>query len=342
MNSPMSTADKKSSLAILALTKGALALGQQLAEKLPADLYPCKGRMQDVLAQVWQNYEGIICIMATGIVVRCLAPLLHDKFHDPAIVVLDEQGRFVISLLSGHIGGANALAREVAILTDGQAVLTTASDVLGHTALDLWCQKWQLQAADKASLTRAMGRLVNHGSLRIYTEIAMPPLPPDMVQTGHLENADLVISPYQIKTEKAALLHPPALVLGIGCNRHTQEETIARAVVATLTKYKLAPAAVTKIASIDLKADEQGLLAYAAKQNLPLVFFNKEELNKVDNVQYSAAVFQATGAKGVAEPAALLAAGASATLLVPKIKWPDVTTAVALNAWPYLHTSEEK
>ena len=125
------------------------------------------------------------------------------------------------------------------------------------------------------------------------------------------------------------------LCLGIGCNRGTSKEDIAEAVNRTLAQHNLAPQAVARLASIDLKADETGLLAFASGAQLPLDFFSKDELNQVEAVQYSAAVFRATGAQGVAEPAALLAAGPGARLLVPKVKYPDVTVAVACMAWPY-------
>ena len=114
-------------------------LARRLAQKLGGDFVACKGRLAQEMALCFQEYSQIICIMATGIVVRTIAPLLKDKYRDPALVVCDERGRFAISLISGHLGGANVLAEQVAAATGGQAVLTTASDVLGKTALDLWC-----------------------------------------------------------------------------------------------------------------------------------------------------------------------------------------------------------
>lgn len=334
-------AKRPEKIAILALSAGALKLGAHLAEAIPADLFPCKGELRERFAALWHSYDALVCIMASGIVVRHLAPLMQNKLRDPAVLVLDERGQFVISLLSGHLGGANILAKEVARLSGGQAVITTASDVLGLTALDLWCASLGLKAADKTSFTRAMARLVDTGSIQIWSDLAMPPLPPDIRPAARPEEADLLISYsalVQMRGEaqtKPALLHPQALCLGIGCNRGTSREDIAGAVQATLNRHNLARQSVARLASIDLKADEQGLLAFAAKAELPLHFFSKEALNQVEAVQYSEAVFRATGAKGVAEPAALLAAGPGARLLVPKEKYPDATVAVASIAWPY-------
>ncbi len=329
-------------IAILAISAGALNLGTRLAAELQAELYPCKGEVRQHFQTLWQSHDALICIMASGIVVRQIAPLLQDKYRDPAVLVMDERGQFVISLLSGHVGGANALTKRVAAICGGQAVLTTASDVLGLTALDLWCRELGLQVADKEQFTRVMGRLVDQGFLRLWTaDMAAPPLPPDIHPAACPEEADLFLS-WQAKPENrpqnSALLHPQALSIGIGCNRDTSKEDIAAAVSSSLARYNLAPQAVVCLASIDLKADEAGLLAYAAEERLPLQFFSKDALNTVEAVQYSEAVFRATGAKGVAEPAALLAAGPGAKLLVPKIKWPDVTVAVATGAsvaWPY-------
>ncbi len=325
---------KKRRCAVLALTQGGSELGQRLAGLLDGVFFTCKGRLAEVFAQVWEEYQEIVCIMASGIVVRTMAPLLQDKYRDPAIVVCDEQGRFAISLLSGHIGGANQLAHRVAAALGGQAVLTTASDVLGRTALDLWCRDLGLIVGDKERFTRAMGRLVDQGSITLWSTCPLPPLPPDLQATTEREAADLLITARTDGTSSGTLLHPPALVFGIGCNRGTPATAIAQAVAATCAQHQLAPQAIARLASIDLKQDEQGLLEFARNQGLPIDFFDSEQLNQIEGVSSSPVVQQATGAKGVAEPAALLSAGPGATLRVQKMKWTDVTTAVAEIADP--------
>lgn len=322
-------AGEKPPLAVLALSRGGCALGRQLAGQLHADFFACKGRLAAVMAQVWPHYRGIVCIMATGIVVRTIAPLLGDKYHDPAIVVGDERGRFAISLLSGHLGGANDLARRVATATGGTAVLTTASDVLGRTALDLWCREHGLTPADKGAFTRAMGRLVDQGSLSLWSRYPLPELPADLVPVTERDAADLRIDSRTMGASRAVLLCPKSLVVGIGCNRGTSAATIAQAVAATCAQHGLASQAIARLASIDLKEDETGLLDYARQQSLDIDFFSKDALNQVEGVSTSATVQRAIGAKGVAEPAALLGAGPGAILLVAKMKWTDVTTAVA-------------
>jgi cobalt-precorrin 5A hydrolase len=272
--------------------------------------------------------------MATGIVVRTIAPLLTDKYRDPAIVVCDELGRFAISLISGHLGGANALARRVAAASGGQAVLTTASDVLGRTALDLWCRDLGLIPVDKARFTQAMGRLVDQGSLSLWSRYPLTALPADLVPIEDRQTADLVIDCRVTDDIRGTQLVPGSLVVGIGCNRGTSLEIIAKAVQTTCEQHRLHPRAIARLASIDLKQDEAGLLAFAADRGFPIDFYSKDQLNAVEDVSSSEAVLRATGAKGVAEPAALLSAGLGARLLVPKMKWIDATTAVAEMADP--------
>lgn len=323
------TAENTSGLAILALSRGGCDLGRRLASDLDGEFFACKGRLAAVMAEVWGEYGSIICIMATGIVVRSIAPLLVDKYRDPAVVVCDELGRFAISLISGHLGGANALAQRVATATGGQAVLTTASDVLGKTALDLWCRDVGLTPVDKAGFTRTMGRLVDRGTLTIWSRTPLGNLPEDLVAVADRSGADLIVDYCGKVGDYGTLLVPKALVMGVGCNRGTPKEVIAAAIQATCDQHQLHVAAIARLASIDLKADEVGLLECAAERGLAIDFYSKDQLNQVEGVASSEAVLRATGAKGVAEPAALLSAGVGARLLVPKMKWGDVTTAVA-------------
>ncbi|MCL2790809.1 MAG: cobalamin biosynthesis protein [Desulfobulbus sp.] len=325
-------------LAVLALSSGGSTLGRRVAEALDGDFFAGKGRLAQMMAEVWASYREIVCIMATGIVVRTVAPLLRDKAQDPAVVVCDEKGKFAISLLSGHLGGANALAQRVAAVTRGQAVLTTASDVLGLTPLDLWCRDLRLEPGNKAAFTRAMGRLADHGALTLWSRYPLPDLPPDLHPHDDRTTADLIVDSRTAPSAQAAVLHPQALVVGIGCNRGTSAEAIAAAVTSTCAQHGLAAQAIARLASIDLKRDEAGLLAYARARRLGIDFFGKDALNQVESVAASAIVQRATGAKAVAEPAALLAAGPGATLLAAKMKWADVTTAVAEIADPLATT----
>ncbi len=314
--------------ALLYLTSGGGRLAEKIVHALPgAEVISCRGRLQQCMERCWQEFDHLVCIMATGIVVRMIGPLLEDKRLDPSVVVVDEQGRFVISLLSGHIGGGNALASRVAAITGGQAVITTASDVLGHTALDLWAQGLGLSVADKSAFTRVMGRLVNRGKITVYSVYPLPPLPADICR-GEKGHADIVITCFTKKNISGTVLHPKALIAGIGCNRNTPAAEIEQALTEACASHNLALVSIAGLASIDLKSDEVGLLAFAEQHGLLIDFFHRDQLNGVEGVSTSAAVLKATGAKGVAEPAAVLAAGGG-RLLVKKMKWKNVTVAIA-------------
>jgi Cobalamin biosynthesis protein CbiG len=329
-----------SRLAVLALSSGACTLGRSVAEILGGDFFAARGCLKQVMAEVWASYREIVCIMAAGIVVRVIAPLLRDKTLDPAVVVCDEKGLFAVALLSGHFGGANELARRVAVVTSGQAVLTTASDVLGRTPLDLWCRGLGLEPADKAVFTRTMGSLVDRGMLTVWSRYPLPELPLDLCLHDDQSTADLIVDSRAVSSERAAVLYPKALVVGIGCNRGTSAAAIAAAVESTCSVHGLAPKAVARLASIDLKQDEAGLLAYARSCGLTIDFFGKDALNRVEGIVASATVQRVTGAKAVAEPAALLGAGPGGVLLAAKMKWTDVTVAVAEKADPFATTTQ--
>ena len=319
---------KKKKIACLALTENGRALAEKIAAGLDGEVFFCRGRLKKNLTRCWQEYDALVCIMATGIVVRTLAPLLRDKAHDPAVLVCDEKGQFVISLLSGHIGGGNRLAREVADITGGTAVITTASDVQGRTPLDLFLRDLGVRVGDRAGLTRIMGKLVNQGWITIASDYPLPPLPDDLRLVDAPDEANLYITARSVGKGRGVLAHPPVLAAGIGCNRNTPASEIREALQEACAAHNLALASVFTLASIDLKKDEDGLLAVARGLELPIRFYDRDELNGVAGVSVSQAVLKATGAKGVAEPAAILASSGG-RLLVRKMKWANVTVAIA-------------
>jgi cobalt-precorrin 5A hydrolase len=319
--------------AVIALTAGGRALAEKISSALD-ECVPCSPKPGIVTAirRLWQEVDGLICIMATGIVVRSIAPLCKDKKNDPCVVVLDEKGEFVISLLSGHLGGGNALAREVARITRGQAVITTASDVTGHTAIDLWAMENNLLVANPEKMTRISARLVNTGALAFFTDQAIDGLPADLSPVEKREGADIVISPLCPDRYDGLWLIPKNLFIGFGCNRGTTSAEFEQALDDLCGAHRIDPRAIAGLASIDLKNDEEGLLDFAEQQHLPIRFFSKDALNTVTGITTSEAALKATGAKGVAEPAAILAASSesgSGRLYIRKMKWKNVTAAVA-------------
>ncbi len=316
-------------IGILAITDGGKKLASDLATKMPeAQVLPQENGVAQILAEHWPELDGFVCIMATGIVVRAIAPLLQGKTSDPCVVVLDEKGRHVVSLLSGHLGGGNDLARRVAALSGGEAVITTASDTLGLVPLDLWARAQNLVCESTAGLTQASAKLVNSGSLRIFSEVAIASLPQGLVEVPGPELADIVVSPRLGDYGTTVVFRPKNLVVGVGCNRGVPVEELRQACEELFAEQGLSQLSIRNLASIDLKNDEDGLLAFAQEHGWRIDFFSKEELNRVECVAVSEAALLAVGAIGVAEPAALLSAQSN-DLLVGKRKWRNVTMAVA-------------
>lgn len=319
-------------VAVLARTDGGRKLCKKLCKLLPFEeiqLLPEEG-IKSAVRRIWPKYQGIILIMAAGIVVRAIATLLDHKKKDPCVVVLDEAGTFSISLLSGHIGGGNALANEVARTIGATAVITTASDVLGQTPIDLWA-KYNNLIDEDMDVTRASAILVNNSRIQVFTPLPGE-LPHDFRPVNTRHQAELIIDHQRNPDLKDhAYLRPKALIIGLGCNRGTSAAEIEEAVRATCLENALAFEAIDSLASIDLKSDESGLLDFADHYALSIVFYSAEELNRVEGFSPSKAVFKATGAHGVCEPAALLRAE-SVNLIVEKRKWKNVTVAIAVKA----------
>ena len=316
-------------LAIVAITDGGRALAEKLVRTIPgATLLTNNKKISTTTAENWSRFDGFIFIMAAGIVVRTIAPLVQHKHHDPCVVVMDEKGRHVISLLSGHIGGGNQLAHSLASLTGGQAVITTASDTLDLVPLDLWASRQSLHIEDQEKLTAASSKLVNRGSLSLYADVEVGILPGEFNVTTKWEEADVIVSHKDIYPDSATLFRPQNLVIGIGCNRHTPEIEFEESLNELLSDCRLSRSSIRNLASIDKKNDEVGLLKFGHTNHWPIDFLDKDSINKLKNLEISFAALKAVGAIGVAEPTALLSGG-SHLLLSRKRKWKNITMAIA-------------
>ncbi len=318
---------------VVAITNQGLSLGKKIAAELPDCVVESyDGDIASTLASCWCHYEGILCIMAAGIVVRSIAPLVADKSKDPCVLVLDQQGRYCVSLLSGHIGGGNALASRVAAITGGDAVITTASDNLGKCALDLWAARNNVVISDKVRFTQLTAEFINGRSLALYREHGLPGLPEGLFEVSSPEDADIIIATQLIKKNDALCCIAKNLYVGVGCNRGTPLEVIAAAFADLCQRYGLSRKAIAGVSSIDLKNDEAGIIDFAKSLGYTPRFYDRDMLNNVPDISVSEVVLRNVGAKGVAEPAAILAASqgeAAALLRIPKQKWKDVTMAVA-------------
>lgn len=324
-------------IAILAITDQGRFTANRIHAALPGSKLILSSRgVKKSIEESWHGYDGIICVMAAGIVVRCIAKLCQSKFDDPAIVVVDEQCRFAISLLSGHIGGANRIALLLEEHCGAQAIVTTGSDVSGHTAVDLWAIDNGLAIANPNDLASVSTRLLNKGILTIYQdENYLKTIPDDFEITFQKKNADIIISVQNDIGPDCLHLVPQVLFIGFGCRRGATVKEFQDVLDDLVTHHNIHLDAITGIASIDLKNDEDGLLKIAEKYGWPLNFFTKEQINAICPSVQESKIYEKVGVYGVCEPAALLAASQGTDpgrLIIGKIKWERITAALAAKA----------
>lgn len=338
-------------LVIAALTRQGVELALRLHAGLPGSVLAVPARHQFAvdmgaepfhrLASVfevhWPHARGFVCVMAAGIVVRHVAPYLLHKASDPAVVVMDERGQFAISLVSGHLGGANCLAREVAALTGGEAVITTASDVQEKPALDLLACQLGLEIENLPLLSRVTRAILEGERVWLYDpEGVLRPFLEGYVLI-HASPATRHPSPLPgiwvsereppLGTPPCLLLRPRNLVVGVGCNRGTPAGEILSFIEEVFAAHRLSLLAIRNLATIDAKNDEEGLLEAARALKRPIRFFSREEIARVSVPTPSAMVAKHMGVHSVCEATALLSAQ-HGTLLIPKQKTPNVTLAV--------------
>ncbi len=296
-------------------------------------------RLRPAVAEHFTDHTGHVFVMSTGIVVRTIAPLLESKTRDPAVVVVDEAGRHAVSLVSGHIGGANALAVSVARAVGADPVITTATDVNALPAVDVLAVEKGLFIENPTAVRHVAMALLEKRPLGLYDPLGLfrdrlpGAVPVDAggdpaAALAGLQPAVFVDDRVADLPEKTLVLRPPSLVVGVGCNRHTPADEIHDFILAVLSAARLSPASVDCLASVDLKRDEPGLLAAARRLRLKIRFFSRAQLAEVENIQSPSQMVQKhIGVKSVCEAAALKAAPRG-SLIVPKRKIPNVTVAV--------------
>ncbi|MFI6255631.1 precorrin-3B C(17)-methyltransferase [Micromonospora zamorensis] len=289
----------------------------------------------DALRSAWAECDAVVAFLATGAVVRILAPLLTDKRSDPAVVVVDEAARHAVALLGGHAGGGNDLAEQVGAVLDAQPVITTATDAVDLPGLDTL--GWPVQGA-VAAVSRA---ILDGEPVRLVADAdwPLPALPPNVRSTD--EDAGdggyrlLVTDRVVPLDERTAVLRPPSLVAGVGASRGVPAAEVGELLHRVLVEAGLDPASLRCLASADVKADEAGILSTADALGVPLVTWPATRLATVDVPHPSEVVRAAVGTPSVSEAAALLGPAGrpdDATLLVGKTATAMATVAVARHA----------
>lgn len=319
------------SRAYLAFTEKGMALAHRLARALPGSVSRCGAggvRLAEWTSTQFAQADALIFVGAVGIAVRAIAPHCKSKATDPAVVVLDECGRFAVPLLSGHLGGANALARALAEACGAIPVITTATDANGVFAVDEWAKAQGCAVLEPERIKLVSGALLAGHTVRLASDWPVQGTPPagvDPARTPAEADFALTLSP----AGDALHLVPRIGVLGIGCRRGTCAEQLETAFADFCARHSLAPACIAAAASIDLKADEAGLLAFCRAHGWPITFYSAEQLRALPGpFTPSPFVQSVTGVDNVCERAAVLASGGC--IRIPKQAGGGVTFALAL------------
>ncbi len=350
------SAEGGAAVAIIAVSRGGVEQARRIRAALPeaALLLPGRFAAEDAcgydggvgaaVAAAFAQSSALVLVMATGIAVRLLAPLLRDKYSDPAVVVVDDGGRFAISLVGGHLGGANALAERLAAAIGAIPVVTTASEGAGLPALDVVARERGWRLAPGSDLTRVMAALVNGEPVSVVQDCGRR----DWPGSAPPDNLRFVVGPEELATSFAAaivvscrravalppnvpvaLFHPPAVVLGAGSSLGAPPDELIELAEAALAECGRAPESVACVATIERRQAEPALVALAGHFGAELRCFTPAELEAAPGAwQRSEVVRRAVGAGGVAEPAAILAS-AGGRLLLGKRKSAHATVAVA-------------
>jgi cobalt-precorrin 5A hydrolase len=294
--------------------------------------------------------DALVAVMATGIVIRAVAPYLESKLTDPAVVGVDAAGKFVISLLSGHYGGANELAKIIAKGIGGTAVITTASDVTGKQSVDELAKTLHLAIQNPASLVAVNSAIVN-GDRLVLVLTGDVKIPTDQISGYEIKKAENGVQALQIVNGYDAgviVTHEPLLiakfvkpftilktrcvVVGLGARKDSSADSIIEAVDAALEQVHVPLARVNRFATVDIKRNSPAMLKAVEKLGLPLEFLSVDALRSVSHKDLSPdskMVQEKIGVGGVCERAALIVAGKNSKLILKKTKLNGVTVAIA-------------
>ena len=341
-------------IAVISFTKNGKELADKIAGCLSEEGYEvtadikCNGARGSITeslgewtGRMFQKCYALIYVGAAGIAVRAIAPYVESKTSDPAVLVADEKGSYIIPVLSGHIGGANELAVSLAAGIGGSPVITTATDIHHLWAVDKFAQENHLWIADMAKAKRISARLLAGEEIivdRTCEENRIKGEPPEgirMVDSQSQEKEpDICIGIHKNPSWRHTLyLVPRAAVVGIGCRKGTDAGKIEKAIERTLNREGIFQSSLCKLASIDIKAGEEGILRYCRNHSLELETYSAGELLKAEGgFHASAFVEKITGIDNVCERSAVYASG-NGRLVVEKQVDDGVTVAVAQRDW---------
>lgn len=303
------------------------------------------------IKSIYKQHDGLIFIMATGIVVRSLDGLLEHKSKDPAVLVMDENGSFIIPLLSGHLGGGNEMAQRLATRLKATPVITTASDIQGKMAVDMLAKKLGFAFEDFTAATKVSGKIVNDEVVSVFTEIPLPQwvekfFPVVLCDQDQLikksryhseepsEGAILVSSrnlgkPPGPEKDSVIQLYPKNLILGLGARKNIATDHVEKSIKEVLIEFGYSALSIKHFATVDIKKEEPGILQGIKEFNRPLKIVTREAIKAVEgDFDGSDFVKESIGVRAVAEPAAYLTSGKDGEFIFGKRKINGLTIAL--------------
>ena len=343
-------------VSVLAITKNGINIGIKLKELFPNwEIFaPVKLSNEnnsiiwyseptsDKIIELFKNSNALICLFSLGAVIRLIAPHLKDKKTDPAVIVIDDKTNFVISVLSGHIGGANELTQEISEKLNALPVITTAADVNKTIAVDLVGREFGWRIDDETTVTKISAHMVNAEPIGVFQQTNdqkwYKQLPKNVTIYNSLEElkksnskAHLIISDEIIDNElsqESVIYRPQSLVIGIGLHWDTTKDTIKEGIEHCLKKFNLSSKSIAKLVSIKKPEDVQGLIDLGKEMQVPVEYVDREELAEIITPNPSTTVKAFEGTASVSEAAAIKVS--KGELIVEKQKFPpNLTVAIA-------------
>jgi len=343
-------------IAVLAITKNGVSIGLRLKEFFPIweifapskfsngnkEIIWYSDTTSEKIVELFKNNNALICLFSLGAVIRLIAPHLKDKKTDPAVIVIDDKTSFVISVLSGHLGGANELTQIIAQKLDAIPVITTAADVNKTIAVDLVGREFGWKIDDDSTVTKISAHMVNEENIGIYQEAGKinwcKELPKNVKiyqnldemknsgSIGYLIISDRILEGDFLKN--SVVYRPPSLVVGIGLHWDTSKEIIKEGLDFCLQKFKLSEKSIAKLVSIKKPEDVKGLVDIGKEMGITVEYVNREDLAEISAPNPSDMVKAFEGTSSVSEAAAIKVSGGE--LIVEKQKFPpNLTIAIA-------------
>ena len=309
-----------------------------IKDDIYSDILFLKKSVGDWAKERMQEQNALLFIGACGIAVRAVAPHLTDKLHDVPVLVMDEKGKYVIPILSGHMGGANDLANHIAEKTGAEAVITTATDLNKKFAVDLFAKRNRLYIANKDGIVKVSSKVLAGKEITMSIEagheiiggesgIRFVPYPPMGV-------VDVVVTSKDDMFDTSLLLKPREYVIGIGCKKGKKANEIDDFILKAIKKKGISIMQIFALSSISQKRDEQGIVEWCRKEGIPFFTYTAEDLREV-NGTFTKSMFvkNQVGVDNVCERAAVKACGEDGKLILPKVAENGMTIAVAKREW---------